>query len=101
MSNTITARIDVTKIDKARLYKGQKGTYLDIVLIPTPNAKYDQTHMIVESVSKEEREQGIKGAIIGNATEIIKRDQRQPKDEPPAQMERPGFKYDDEDDVPF
>lgn len=101
MINTITARIDVTKIDKARLYKGQKGTYLDIVLIPTPNSKYDHTHMVVESVSKEEREQGIKGAILGNATEMIKRDQRQPKDEPPAQMERPGYKYDDEDDVPF
>lgn len=101
MSNIIHLKIDVTKIDKARLYKGKKGTYLDAVLIPTPDSKYDQTHMVVESVSKEEREQGIKGAIIGNATEMIKRDQRQPKDEPPAQMERPGFKYDDEDDVPF
>ena len=101
MSNTITGRIDVTKIDKARLYKGQKGIYLDFVLIPTPNAKYDQTHMVVESVSKEERDQGIKGAILGNATEIIKREQRQTKDQPPAQMERPGFKYDNEDDVPF
>lgn len=101
MSNIIHLKIDVTKIGKARLYKGKKGTYLDAVLIPTPDSKYDQTHMVVESVTKEEREQGIKGAIIGNATEIIKRDQRQAKDEPPAQMERPGFKYDDEDDVPF
>lgn len=101
MSNIIHLKIDVTKIDKARLYKGKKGTYLDAVLIPTPDSKYDHTHMVVESVSKEEREQGIKGAIIGNATEMIKRDQRQAKDEPPAQMERPGFKYDDEDDVPF
>ena len=35
MSSIITARIDVQKIDKSRLYKGKKGTYLDIVLIPT------------------------------------------------------------------
>ena len=100
MSNTITARIDVTKIDESRLYKGQKGTYLDIVLMPS-NGKYGDTHMIVQSVSKEERDQGIKGNILGNATEMIKREQRQAKDQPPAQMERPGFKYNDEDDVPF
>lgn len=100
MSNTIYIKIDVTKINKARLYKGQKGTYLDAVCIPTPDSKYDNTHMIVEAVSKEEREQGVKGAIIGNATEIIKRDYHRPADEPPAQMERPGHTPDD-DDLPF
>ncbi len=26
----LNVRIDVTKIDKARLYKGAKGTYLDL-----------------------------------------------------------------------
>ena len=26
----ISVRIDVTKIDKARLFKGEKGTYLDL-----------------------------------------------------------------------
>lgn len=100
MSNTIYIKIDVTKIDKARLYKGQKGKYLDAVCIPTPNSKYDNTHMIVESVSKEERDQGVKGTIIGSATEIIKRDYHKADDKPPAQMERPGH-IPDEDDVPF
>lgn len=63
---TITAKIDVTKIEKARLFKGAKGTYLDVVLIETPQSQYGD-YMIVQSVTKEEREQGIKGPILGNA----------------------------------
>jgi len=27
----LSVRVDVTKIDKERLYKGKKGTYLDLV----------------------------------------------------------------------
>ena len=83
MSNVITARIDVTQIDKSRLYQGKKGNYLDIVLIPTPNAKYEQTHMVVQSVSKEERDQEIKGNILGNAKEI-ERGHRSYNEPPPA-----------------
>ena len=83
MSNVITARIDVTQIDKSRLYQGKKGKYLDIVLIPTPNAKYEQTHMVVQSVSKEERDQEIKGNILGNAKEI-ERGHRSYNEPPPA-----------------
>lgn len=70
----ITAKIDVTKIEKASLYKGEKGTYLDIVLIPTPDNSYGNDYMIVQSVTKKEREAGIKGAILGNAKIINKTD---------------------------
>jgi len=62
----ITGYIDVTKIDKTRLYKGEKGTYLNFKLIATPNAKYGD-YMIVEATTKEEWESGRKGAILGNA----------------------------------
>lgn len=65
--NTLVGKIDVKKIDKDRLYKGEKGTYLDIVLIPTPDNKFGDTHMIVQSVSEEERKAGKRGAILGNA----------------------------------
>lgn len=70
----ITAKIDVTKIEKARLYKGEKGTYLDILLIETHNNEYGNDYMIVQSVTKDEREAGIKGAILGNAKIIKKTD---------------------------
>lgn len=74
MSNIITAKINVTAIDKAKLFNGEKGTYLDIVLIPTPEGKYGD-YMVVQSVTKEEREAGIKGAILGNAKNAGQRGQ--------------------------
>jgi hypothetical protein len=67
MSNVIKISIDVTKIDKEKLYTGKKGTYLDAALIPTPNNQYGDDYMIVQGISKEEREAGQKGNILGNA----------------------------------
>lgn len=71
----ISARINVTKIDKARLYKGEKGTYLDILLIASPQNQYGNDYMIVQSVSKEEREKGIRGNILGNAKDLKPKEQ--------------------------
>jgi len=47
--------------------------YLDIVLIETRKTNFgdwrdEQTHIIVQNASKEERDRGEKGAIIGNAS---------------------------------
>jgi hypothetical protein len=65
---TIKLKIDVSKIDKTKLYKGAKGTYLDAVLFLKDEVdQYGNHGMIVQSVTKEEREQGVKGAILGNA----------------------------------
>ena len=63
----IKCKIDVTKIDKARIFVGEKGKYIDITLIETPNDKYGNSHMIVQDVTKEERLAGVKGPILGNA----------------------------------
>ena len=63
----ITVKIDVTKIDKTKLFKGQKGTYLDIVLIETPDNQYGDSHMAVQGLPKADRDAGQKGAILGNA----------------------------------
>ena len=70
----ITGKIDVTKIDKNKLFKGAKGTYLNFVLIETPNNTFGNDYMIVESISKEEREQGIQGRILGSAKILTKRE---------------------------
>lgn len=58
------AKINVQKINKDRLFKGEKGIYLDIVIIPTPKSEH-QDFMITESITKEEREAGKQGKIIG------------------------------------
>ena len=68
MKYTIALKIDVAKIDKERLYRGDKGTYLDAVLMfDTEEGQYGQNGMIVQSVSKDERLSGVKGEILGNA----------------------------------
>ena len=69
----ITVKIDVSKIDKAHLYKGKKGTYLDVALLLADGGedKYGNNYMVIQSVSKEARERGVKGPILGNA-KIVK-----------------------------
>lgn len=67
MAKVINVKIDVKKIDKAKLYQGGKGTYLDAVIFINDEAdQYGNWGMIVQSVSKEDKEKGVKGAIIGN-----------------------------------
>ena len=64
----LSVRIDVTKIEKERLYKGSKGTYLDLTtFVDTDQVdQYDNNGFISQSVDKEEREQGVKAPILGN-----------------------------------
>lgn len=50
----IKIKLDVSKIQKDRLFKGAKGTYLDCTLLETPNSEYGD-YMIVQDVTKEER----------------------------------------------
>jgi len=68
----LSVRIDVTKIDKERLYKGKKGTYLDLVtFVDLDNRdQYDNNGFISQSTTKEERESGVQTAILGNVRVI-------------------------------
>jgi len=65
----ISIKIDVTKIDKARLVKGEKGTYLDLTtFIDTEKQdQYGNHGFISQSVTKEERAQNVQTAILGNS----------------------------------
>ena len=77
----IVLKIDVTKIEKDRLYVGKKGTYLNCVLVETPDSEYSD-YMIVQETTKEEREAGKKGTIIGNG-KIFTKPKEEPKEEDP------------------
>lgn len=76
MPNILTVKVDVALIDKARLFTGKVAKdghtpkYLDLVLIPRREVgQWGDTHLVKQSVSKEEREKGVELPIIGNATE--------------------------------
>jgi hypothetical protein len=62
MSKLLQAKIDVTKIDKNLLFKGQKGTYLDVLIWinDTPD-KYGNDCSIEQKVKM-----GEKKNYIGN-----------------------------------
>jgi len=68
----INVQIDVTKIDKERLYKGAKGTYLNLTTFVDVYNKdqYDNNGFIGQSLTKEERESGQKMNILGNVNVI-------------------------------
>lgn len=67
----IRCKIDVSKIDKSRLYRGEKGTYLKFSMLEHPTEYSDW--MIVEEVTREEREAGKKGTILGNGNNVERR----------------------------
>jgi hypothetical protein len=85
----ITGKINLTKMDAARIFKGQKGEYLDITLIETPDDKFGNDYMIIQSVTKEERLAGKKGPIVGNAKRVGGQKQESgyaPRNEPASQQ---------------
>ena len=91
----IQVKIDVTKINKDRLFKGKQGTYLDAVIFVSDKPdQYGNDGMIVQSVSKEEREQGVRGEIIGNIKLSKKKEEQQQQ----VQSSKP---YEPEDNLPF
>lgn len=96
----ILAKIDVTKIDKSKLFKGAKGTYLDICLMETPDDKFGNDYRIVQSLSKEDRAAGLKGAIIGNGKKFGAKPREQAPAHPPIQPQ-PMPPKDAQEDIPF
>ena len=64
----VSLKIDVSKIDKARLFKGEKGIYLDAtVFIDEGEAdQYGNNGMITQDVTKDERANKVQGNILGN-----------------------------------
>lgn len=73
MSNVITLKVDVRKLEKARFFEGKpdkdghKPLWADLVLIPKKETgQFGDTHMVVQSKKKDEN---IQMPIIGNATE--------------------------------
>lgn len=95
----ISLKIDVSKIDKARLFKGAKGTYLDAtVFVDVDTAdQYGNNGMITQDVSKEEKQQGTRGEILGNC-KVFWKDSHSPMGVANA-IPSPAEDFDD--DLPF
>lgn len=99
----ISVRIDVTKIDKSRLYKGAKGTYLDLTTFVDTEKEdqYENNGFISQSQSKEEREAGQANTpILGNCKVFYTDGQPQQASKTPPSNSSENLE-ELEDDIPF
>jgi len=64
----INIKLDITKLDKARFFKGEKGTYCDLTaFIDTENVgQYGDNGMVTQAQTKEERADKARLPIVGN-----------------------------------
>jgi len=65
----VNCKIDLSKIDNSKLFKSDKtgSIYLDCaILLRDDEDQYGNRGMIVQEITKEEREAGKKGNILGN-----------------------------------
>ena len=93
----LSVRIDVSKIDKSKLYKGAKGVYLDMTtFVDLDNQdEYENNGFISHSQTKEEREAGAdRPKILGNVKVLWSDGET---DSVPEQVKEDTF----EDDIPF
>ena len=65
----LSLKINVSEIDKMRLFAGKKGKYLDATIFVDLDEidQYGNSGMVTQDVSKEEKAQGVKGNILGMA----------------------------------
>ena len=109
----LSVKIDVSKIDKSRLFKGEKGTYLDLTTFIDLDEldQYGNNGFISQSVSKEEREAKVQTPILGNikvfyndsasAPHQIHPNTPQPQGSPQQTTQTNNINNDFDDDIPF
>lgn len=97
----ISVSIDVTKIDKARLHKGAKGTYLDLTTFVDLDQQdqYDNNGFVTQSPTKEERDSKTQLPILGNVKVFYKDQGSQPQQQQPQQQTAPSDDFDNS--IPF
>jgi len=82
----VRIKLNVSQIDKARLFQGNKGVYLDATVFIDVDQKdqYDNNGMITQDISKEEKANGVQGNILGNV-QVFWSDQQQAQQAPQQQ----------------
>ena len=108
----ISLSINVSMIEKARLFKGAKGVYLDCTAFVDLDElnQYGNSGMVTQNVSEEERKAGTHGPILGNSKVFWKGESKQSQSAPYQSREsrqaggqqQSGSSFDDfNGDVPF
>lgn len=98
----IRAKIDVKKISKELLFQGKTALYLDCTFMENRDGpdKFGQDGFIVQDISKERRDAGERGPIIGNWKHVGQK-QAPPQQRQASSQPAPGDWGDPSDEVPF
>jgi len=97
----VKLKINVSDIKKELLFKGSKGTYLDatVFIDLDQGDQYGNNGMSTQDVSKESRDAGDKGPILGNCKVFWRDGAQQPSQ---SKASEPPSNFDDfDDDLPF
>jgi len=79
MSNIVNASLDLTKIEKSKIIKGKKGSYINITMfINDENDQFGNNASVIISQTKEEREAKTPRVYLGNGRTV---GNNQPKEE--------------------
>ena len=86
----VSLKINVSMIEQARLFAGQKGHYLDATVFIDIDQldQFGNSGMITQDVTKPEKDQGIKGPILGNC-KVFWKDQQAPQPVQQAYQQAP------------
>lgn len=103
----IALKLNCSQLDKAHLFAGKKGKYADLILMDNRDGtdQYGNDGFVIQGVSKEARQRGEKGPIVGNWKIIQRREDG--TQQRPAQKTKATTAPDplngqpEEDDVPF
>jgi len=67
MSTIVNASIDLTKIEKSKIIKGKKGSYINLTIFINDEAdQYGNNASIIVSQTKEERDAKVDRVYLGN-----------------------------------
>lgn len=79
MSTIINASLDLTKIEKSKIIKGKKGSYINVTMFVNDEVdQYGNNASIIISQTKEEREAKTPRVYLGNGKTV---GNGQPKEE--------------------
>lgn len=89
----VKIKLDCSKIPKEKIFIGKKGKYIGLILFENRDGEdeYGNLGFVAVDTTKEERDAGEKGAIVGNWREIGGKKAPAPQQRPQSQGRRPGM----------
>lgn len=72
----VNASIDLTKIEKSKIIKGKKGSYINLTIFINDEAdQYGNNASIIVSQTKEERDAKADRVYLGNGKTVTKKEE--------------------------